>query len=82
MPRSRFDEPRPGNPMTGYLLGGLVAGLVAGGVLLGGWLAFRHPNESEAAKHQREVREANPNTLDGPSLGARMLDTNIGKDRR
>ncbi len=82
MPRSRFDERRPGNPMAGYLLGGVVAGLVAGGVLLGGWLMFRHPNESEAAKRQREVREANPSTLEGPSLGARMGDLSIGKDGR
>lgn len=52
MPRNRHDR-------TGvYLILASIAGALTLAVVGGGfWLAFRHPNESEAAKQARERRE-------------------------
>lgn len=50
--------PRRDENPNALILAGLAAGIAAAVVGGGIWLMFRHPNESEAAKQGRELKEA------------------------
>jgi hypothetical protein len=81
--------------ITPTIAAGIAAGVTCAVVLLVGWLIFRHPNESEAAKQAREMQKINDewreyhertgtNSLGdaGMQLGIRLLKEKEEEDRR